>query len=234
MAIPFLPGVPPLKSTIQRTLISTGLVALRDYFVTPANQIWGIFDAKGNRVINADTFVSVDYRNNWRISDYPCEKDAFASYNKIATPYNSSVTLAQGGTQAQRTAFLNTLESIALGLSGLTIVTPEKSFFNAVIENYGYERRTQNGANMIIAVINFREVRITPAISYSQTRSGAQLSTTVPSNEQTQPNTSTGLADVSNVKTPSAAATVNNGSVSALEQAASAAAGNMMSVDYVQ
>ena len=213
MSIPLLPGIPPLRTTISRNLISTGIVALIDSFITQSNQVWGIFDSKGKKVLLPDTFLGVDYQNNWRVSDYPVESGVFASYNKIATPFNATVTVAQGGTNLEKTTFTTTLKKIAGDLNLYTIITPNESFVNATIERYGYERRIENGANIIIANISFTEVRSTPSIRYTD-RSGNQITTTVPVNQQTQTVTSTGVASPTDTQHPSAQSSTNNGSVS--------------------
>lgn len=222
MAIPFLPGVPALKTGIARTLISTGTVALLDSLLAnPANQIWGVFDAKGKKVLFPDSFLGIDYHNNSRVSDYPVESGAFASYNKIATPYDAVVTVSKGGSKEDRAAFAKSLDSLINSFQLYTIVTPEESFANATIETYGYSRRPSNGANLLVVDINFTEIRPTPSVRYSSTRDGSALSTTVPDNQKTQATTSTGLSNPTAVTQASAQSNINNGAVSATASPAS-------------
>lgn len=216
MAIPFLPGIPPLRETLKRTVLSTGLVLLRDYFVSPANQVWGIFTNEGKQVLFPDSFLAIDKRENWRVSDYPIEGGGFSSYNKVATPYGSVITLAKGGSQDERNEFRKTLTQLCASLDLFKIITPDDIFLNANIEAVGYARRADQGANVIIVDITFREIRNAPSIRYSQTRNGSQISSTVPADQKTNSTTSTGIASPTATATPSAQATANNGAVAAV------------------
>src|SRR5580765_785951 len=58
---------------------------------------WGIFTQGGAAFAIPDSVVSVDYRREWRISDYPVEKGGFQSFNKIATPFDIRIRFATSG-----------------------------------------------------------------------------------------------------------------------------------------
>ncbi|OYZ43326.1 MAG: hypothetical protein B7Y20_14955 [Acidovorax sp. 16-64-162] len=132
----------PFKASI----LSAGAILVADLINSYFQQKWGIYDDAGNLVLEPDSFIGMDFANNWQISDYPVEQGSFATYNKVATPYSSTVSMAKGGSEADRTAFLTTLDTIAGGLTLYTITTPEKNYINATIERYDYERRTHRGA----------------------------------------------------------------------------------------
>lgn len=216
MAVPLLPGVPPLLETIKRNIISTGLVLLRDYFVTPANQVWGVFDKDGNQILFPDSFIGLDFQKNYRISDYPTEKGSFSSFNKVETPYSNIIGMSKGGSQNDRAAFLKVLNSISGDLLSYTIITPDDIFLNANIERFDYVKRPDQGANMVNVNISFRQIRPTPSIRYSQTRSGGQITSTIPKDQITNSTTSTGIASPTDTAQPSAQATTNNGAISAV------------------
>src|SRR5581483_7682742 len=67
---------------------------------------WGVFQG-GQEVIHFDTFLSIDFRRGWAIADYPVENGAFASYDKVALPYDVRVRFAAGGNESNRAALLN-------------------------------------------------------------------------------------------------------------------------------
>lgn len=133
-----------------------------------ARPVWGVFDEDGNEVLLPDSFLGIEYRNEARVSNYPQEKGAFASYNKVETPYDCRVKMAIGGEKADRTAFLDTLEALRKGLDLLTVVTPEVSYASANLQSYNYSRTTTNGVSMLTVELNFIEVRITAAAEFSQ------------------------------------------------------------------
>lgn len=216
MAIPLLPGVPPLKTDFKNALIANGTVALADALVSPASQKWGLYNKKGKRALQPDSFMGVDYRNNWRVSKYPVEQGKFSSYNKVNTPFAATVWMSKGGSLSERANFIIEVDKLANNLTPYDIITPEINHLNVTVEDYEYSRRVEKGAGVIIVGLHFTEIRVTAAIQYRQTRSGKQISSQVPTAQKTQPTTSTGLASKTATTAPSAQATYQNGSVARL------------------
>lgn len=221
MSIPGLPGVPPLSTTLKRSLISTAPVALFDALIPVVNQIWGVFDAQGNRVLKPDSFLGVRYRNGSHVSDYPVSPNSFSTYNKVQTPFEAVVSMACGGAQSQRSKFLQTVEKIANDINPYSIITPDETFKNATIERFDYERRRDNGANVVIVHLYFQQIRETASIQYTQTKSGAAIQSAVPKAQVTQSTTSTGIASATNTTLPASQGTVNQGAISTTTTTAS-------------
>lgn len=212
-----IPGIPPLFNPSTQLLIAAGSVLFADAIGSlQVSRPWGIYDTSGNKVLDPDSVGRFGFRNNWKVSDYPVEQGAFDTYNKVSTPYASTITMIKGGTLTDRTAFLDALDVVADSLDTFSIVTPEKTYTSATIERYDLERRRESGANLIIVNIHVSEVRITPAVQYSSTRSGAQIDSSVPASARTNATTSTGLPNPTAVKTPSSAQVSNLGQVSSI------------------
>ena len=215
MSIPGLPGVPPLKTTLKRNLISTGVVALIDAFITPAaHQIWAVYDSKGKPYLVPDSFLGLSYRDSSKVSDYPIEQGGFSSYNKVQEPYMAVVSMAKGGSLSERAQFIDTVKSMKQSTDLYSIVTPEATFINANIEWFEVDRQANSGANLIVVHMHFIEIREKATIHYSQTRSGKSISTTVPASQRTQKTTSTGVASPTSTTNPASQGVINNGTVS--------------------
>ena len=73
---------------------------------------WGIFDQSLQPVIVGDSCLLVDYRKEFRISDYPIEQGDFASYNKVETPYDFKMTFTKGGSSSDRQTFLTAVAGV--------------------------------------------------------------------------------------------------------------------------
>lgn len=143
----------------------------------------------GDYVLVPDTVSRFEYRNESRVSDYPVEQGAFASYNKVATPFEIRMTMVCAGlnyaqtlTQAAvnaiapgfgsnnfmtRPDFLATLENMLQGVEAYTIVTPDMVYNNAMLDHYDYRKESNNGAVMLIVEAWFREIRVTASATYS-------------------------------------------------------------------
>lgn len=160
--VPDLPGVPPVPRKLGIASIAAGALYLSDLFQFPVSETWGVFDSNGNQVLSPDSFLGIRYRNSNHISDYPVEDGAFASYNRVQTPFDAHVSLAKGGTLDERQAFMKAVEALFAPIDLYTLITPELTYSDVSIEDHEYERRTRNGAHIIIAHIHFLQVRILP------------------------------------------------------------------------
>lgn len=168
MSFPNLPGVPSLSGYNAPAAVATLAAPLINNLLEKLKPVWGIYDANGiNKVLTPDTFISLDYRNEMNVSNFPIERGAFSSYNKVRTPYSLIVKVSKGsavtsvGTGSSvndRNSFLQTLEQLTASLDLYTIKTPEANYYNANLEEYDYRREVRNGVGMIIASLRFVEV----------------------------------------------------------------------------
>lgn len=169
--VPFAPGV-PVMSRAADALIGFGSVdmLLGDQFgAYDAGSDWGIFDESGNSVVPHDSVVAFDYRQEYAISDYPVEKGAFQSYDKVAVPFDVRFRFTTFGAQAVRAEFLDTLATAAASLDLFTATTPDALYSSANIVHYDYHRETRNGGvGMIVVDVWLREVRETGTTQFAQ------------------------------------------------------------------
>lgn len=175
--------------------ISTGLAAFAELgdlvgidILNPLASDWMILADDGSVAIKPDTVPKFEFRNEQRVADYPMEQGAFASYNKVATPFQirmqmvcSGLNYAQSAAQAVKSAlnidigqnyasrpdFLDTLDYMLATTDLFTIVTPDATYPNATMERYDYRKESNNGATMLIVEAWFREVRLTAGSTYS-------------------------------------------------------------------
>lgn len=179
--VPKLPGVPPLLRNAARiadtaTLGFLGLSDALSSLIGSHPPQWGVFTSDGKPVAIADSVLSFECQNGSRLSDYPVEKGAFASYNKVGDPYDVRVRLVRGGTTDERADFLIALTVAAVSLKRYSVVTPELTYDNANVVSLSYRRESSNGAGVIIAELHLREVRETVKASGSSPKSPAAAS----------------------------------------------------------
>lgn len=208
--VPNLPGVPLLARAALNTIIDvTTVINIARVFAfqapaqvlfhaTKAKPIWGVFDANGNKVIDADNVMSFDYRAEFSVSNFPVQNEAFASYNKVRHPFDTAVLLTKGKTQADRTTFLNQCEAVAQSLALFTILTPEKQYIGCNVTRFEMQRKEVKGAFFVMAELIFTQIQQVEAqysASGTQGTSTAQARTASPvppvnqGNVQTQPPT---------------------------------------------
>jgi Na+-translocating ferredoxin:NAD+ oxidoreductase RnfD subunit len=167
--VPNVPGVPAILRSV--TVPSAGAIlnvilgGVAASIFGPV--VWGIFDQAGNEILLPDSFLDIDFKNDVRVSSYPQESGAFASYNKVNTPYDCRVKMAIGADKATRTAFLDQVDAMLKSIDLYTVITPEKTYMNAALQNYSYRRESSSGVSMITVDLWFLEVRTTGTAQFS-------------------------------------------------------------------
>lgn len=167
--VPDVPGVPALLPSGVAVPLPPDLSADTTGAILSAGAPrWGIY-LDGALVLQPDSFLSLEYKKDWHLSDYPIEGGAFESYNKVRLPYEQRVALTKGATEADRAAFLATLEDLAASLDLYDIVTPEWTYTNANITHFDYRRTSQNGVSLLTVYVWFQEIRVQASSTFTTT-----------------------------------------------------------------
>lgn len=177
MTAPKAPGVPPLKSGDTSAAAPPQAMTADSASVGVGKSApqWGIFK-DGSSVITADNVVAFEYKQEWSLSDYPIEQGGFESYDKVNSPFDARVEFSRGGSEDERSAFLQTIGQISETLDLYDVATPEIILPNCNIIHYDYRRTATNGVGIIKVAIWLLEVRVTATASFTQTKapSGAK------------------------------------------------------------
>lgn len=153
------PGVPDV---VFAAGVSAGLSLLTTdgagVFGVFAPGQWGIYSG-GLPVVVADSVISLEYKQEWTISDYPVEQGGFESFDKVALPFDARVRFSAGGSELSREVLLSSIAAIAGTLELFSVVTPEVFYPNVTIRHYDYRRTSTNGLGLIIVDVWCEEVR---------------------------------------------------------------------------
>jgi hypothetical protein len=172
--VPLLPGIPQLSRAVDSNTFITGVLGIADGFIWNAisrELPWGIYDQGGSKVLSPDNVMSFDYRNESALSSYPTQEGAFASYNKVHTPFEVSLVMTKGGLLQYRQQFLDSLEAIVDTTQLFNVVTPERTYYNCSIGMQGLSRRAESGSHLVIVEIGLTEIRQVTA-QYSKKSDG--------------------------------------------------------------
>lgn len=132
-----------------------------------AQAAWGIYDAdSGQKLIDPDSIVSLDYRRDWALADYPIEGGLFETYDKVARPFDVRVRVAKGGDEAERTAFMASVEKAAAALTLCNVVTPEQTYLSVNFASIASTRSGSQGMGLITYDLDLRQVRVTAVAAY--------------------------------------------------------------------
>ena len=159
--VPNVAGVPALwrSATIPTVdaLVNQGISAALEAIF--GSERWGIYDQAGNLALDHDVFGGIEFKNASLVSTYVQEEGAFASYNKVNTPYDCRVRLLVGSDVVRRNSFLTALDLMLKSIDIYSVVTPDFTYPEATLQNYQYRRTSRNGVRIIEADLWFLEVR---------------------------------------------------------------------------
>ena len=165
--VPMLPGVPqlpqaPAGSAQAPAVVNPEQLATNTVEIDQS-QNWLIVDDEnyGSLLITPDSVVDFEYRGESQIPDYPVEQGGFASYNKVAVPYEVRMTIACTGNGEQASdQFLASLETLRTATTLCKIVTPQFIYPSCNLVHVDYRREAKRGVTLILATLWFQEVRV--------------------------------------------------------------------------
>lgn len=178
-------GLPALPEGVS--VFTDAVLLIEDavsLFFSAAPQ-WGIF-LDGEPVVVSDNVVSFGFKKSARISKYPQEQGAFASYNKVSVPAEPRLKFSTGGSAADRQAFLASIAPLIDDLNLYDVVTPEVTYPGYNVVNYDYPR-TANAAGLITVEVWLEEIVVAGASEFSNTASPTDASQTNNGLVQPQP-----------------------------------------------
>lgn len=194
--VPFAPGVPQLLRGATALPIFAAPPVLPPaqngvlWQAAQTQPIWGVFDQDNQPVLTPDSVIDFSQRQEFRVSDFPVQQGQFASYNKVTLPFEIAIKMTVGGTQDDRTQFLNEVAAVAASTDLFTIVTPEVTYLNCNATHYEVTRRGRDGAFFLDDVeMHFRqiiEVNAQYSTTTQQPTANAQNPAAVPSVNQGQ------------------------------------------------
>ena len=182
-----IPGVPAVPSSV--TLITDVALLVADvisFFAGFGRSPWGIF-LNGVQVVEADSVVSMGYKQDWAISTFPTEQGGFQSYNKVDTPFSIRLRFASGGSRENRQALIDSLEEIGATLTLYDVVTPEAIYASVNIQGYNYNRAANN-VGLLQADVQVVEIRVTALAQFTNTKSASAQGQQDGGSVQTLPN----------------------------------------------
>lgn len=143
----------------------------------PQTTLWGLYQ-NGQPVITANSVVEVSLRVSSTISSYPVEQGAFQSYDKVQKPFEGRLRFATGGSVADRTALLASVDAAKLALTPLyDLYMPEQTYHNVNVVDYEFDRKALSGVGLFVVDVSVQEVRPTGNVQFAQVGSpgGTQL-----------------------------------------------------------
>lgn len=186
--VPNVPGVPPLPSYAANnvSLLAADVSLLLAALSGPR---WGVYSSSGVAAFPYNSFVDLDFKQDWPVSDYPVEEGGFQSYDKVQLPFDVRVRLASDGTEEGRAALIEAVAAAANSLQLYTVVSPEQAYPSCNITHVDYRRSATNGVGMVVIDVWFVEIRQTSTSNFSNTQTPTLAGQQSTGNVAAQPST---------------------------------------------
>lgn len=166
MASNGLPALPAGVNVFTDAVLLVADAISGSIFAAPQ---WGIF-LDGETVVVADNVTAFNFKKSSRISKYPQEQGAFASYNKVTVPFEPKIKFSTGGSIADKANFIASVDAISGDLNLYTVITPEVSYPSCNVIDYDYDRNHGN-AGLLEIEVWLEQVVIAGASTFSNTAS---------------------------------------------------------------
>lgn len=122
---------------------------------------YGISGSDNSTIIDPDSVLEFEVNSDSTINSHPVEKGGFQAFNRVQAPTRIRMLMACQGKQMPRASFLSTLDSLKEGTQIVTISSPDTTYPNMTLKEFGYKKTSERGAVTIWADTQWEEERST-------------------------------------------------------------------------
>ena len=94
-----------------------------------------------------------------RLPNEPIEKGSFATYNRVIEPRTITCQLSVEGGKSDLQNAIDRLTTLCENDEKITLVTPEQSYQNMMLESFDYRRDVTKGRGVLYVDLRFVEIR---------------------------------------------------------------------------
>lgn len=113
------------------------------------------------QVLIPSSVIDFEIRADSGIMTHPVEKGQFSAYNRVQEPISIRMLMAFQYSQNIRADELKVLRDLREGTALVIIATPDATYRNMALQNYGYRKSAERGAVTIWADTEWLESRST-------------------------------------------------------------------------
>lgn len=128
--------------------------------VIPKREVggWGLYKEDGSPLITFSTFLEAETKGSAKVANFPLERGAFFSANKIPDPLETRVRMATDGAPSALSAMWDELLATLRGLDSVNIVTPYYTLLDMNLIGVNNTLKTDNGLGRLVVELNFQHV----------------------------------------------------------------------------
>lgn len=121
--------------------------------------IWTILSEDGEIAINFTSFLTQDFVNGSKVSNYPIERGKFSSYNKTQNPFELVVSLGIEGDSFDIAEALDDIIELQEEAIKVIVITPTEVYDSVTLEEYSFQRSNTENIGMLAIDLKFQEIR---------------------------------------------------------------------------
>ena len=120
---------------------------------------WLLSGEGGGSLLEFDSFIAFEVRDEGQTLSEPTEEGGFATYNKTNTPLEAYVTLGKGGTDDERQVMIEKLQELKSGATKFSIITPFNEYENMTMQSFNHSHTREEGSKILLVELHVVEVR---------------------------------------------------------------------------
>lgn len=126
-----------------------------------SSALWTLNNASGVPAVTFTSFLGFDLRNESLVVSSQVEEGSFATYNKVETPLEVTVSLGIQGDDATLQTALDTLNALQAGTELVSLVTPTAEYRDLNLEGFNYRQHREDGLGALwveLSLVGVRQV----------------------------------------------------------------------------
>lgn len=126
-----------------------------------SSALWTLNNASGVPAVTFTSFLGFDLLNESLVVSSQVEEGSFATYNKVETPLEVTVSLGIQGDDATLQTALDTLNALQAGTELVSLVTPTAEYRDLNLEGFNYRQHREDGLGALwveLSLVGVRQV----------------------------------------------------------------------------
>lgn len=120
---------------------------------------WTILNENAEEAFDFDVFLKQSVKSESKVTTMPVEQGSFVAYNIVQSPMEINCVLSKRGFPQDLRVYTSALLALVDSTDLVSIITPEREYFNMKLTKLAFDRSVDNGIDIIYAECSFLEIR---------------------------------------------------------------------------
>ena len=120
---------------------------------------WTVLNENAEEAFSFDVFLKQTVKSESKVTAMPVEQGSFVAYNIVQSPMEINCVLSKRGFPQDLRVYTYGLLALVDSTDLVSIITPEREYFNMKLTKLNFDRSAENGVDIIYGECSFTEIR---------------------------------------------------------------------------